>query len=156
MTLWNGIRVALRTAEPVSANTDIRDADDPYAGDLPSREHRLLGLARYWNAIHYFYGYPDSLEAWDAALDDFIPLFEAARTARDYRFAIGKLAARTHDGYSFVGANTDSLLSELGLQPDLTLQHMGGRIIVTASGVPQRGDVSGLSTGNQLLIGKRH
>jgi len=85
MKLWNGVRVALRTAEPLAANTDIRDADDPYAGDLPPREYRLLGLARYWNAIHYFYGYPDSLGAWDAVLEEFIPPFEAAQTGRDYR-----------------------------------------------------------------------
>jgi C-terminal processing protease CtpA/Prc len=143
MTLWNGIRVALRTAEPVSTNADIRDADDPYAGDLPSREHRLLGLARYWNAIHYFYGYPDSLEAWDAALEDFIPQFEAAQTGRDYRFAVGRLAARTHDGHSFIGAFTGGLLSELGLQPDVTLRNIDGLITVTASSVPQiaKGDV---------------
>jgi hypothetical protein len=106
MTLWSGIRAAIRTAEPVSANTDIRDADDPYAGNLPAREYRLLGLARYWNAIHYFYGYPDSLEGWEAALEEFIPQFEAAQTGRDYRLAIGRLAARTHDGHSFVGAYT--------------------------------------------------
>jgi C-terminal processing protease CtpA/Prc len=140
MTLWDGVRVAIRTAEPVSASTDIKDTDNPYAGDLPSREYRLLGLARYWNAIHYFYGYPDSLgalDAWDTALDDFIPQFEAAQTGRDYRFAIGRLAARTHDGHSFVGGGTVSLLSELGLQPDVTLRHIGGGIIVTASGVPR-------------------
>jgi C-terminal processing protease CtpA/Prc len=143
MTLWNGIRVAIRTAEPVSANSDVREADDPYAGDLPATEYRLLALARYWNAIHYFYGYPDSLEAWDAALEAFIPQFEAAQTGRDYRFTIGQLAARTHDGHSFVGANTGSLLSELGLQPDVALRNIGGRITVIASGVQQiaRGDI---------------
>ena len=143
MTLSDGIRVAIRTAEPVSANADIRDADNPYAGDLPALDYRLLGLARYWNAIHYFYGYPDSLEAWDAALEDFIPLFEAAKTGRDYRLAIGRLAARTHDGHSFVGANTGGLLSEFGMVPDVTLRNSGRRIMVAASGVPQigRGDI---------------
>ena len=137
MTLWNRIRVAIRTAEPISANTDIGDADEPYTGDLPAREYRLLGLARYWNAVHYFYGYPDSLEAWDAALEDFIPQFEAAQTGRDYRLAIGRLAARTHDGHSFVGANTGSLLSEFGRVPDVTLRNVGGSVVVTASDVPR-------------------
>jgi len=141
MTLWDGLRVALRTAEPVSASAEIRDTDNPYPGDVPAREYRLLGLARYWNAIHYFYGYPDSLGAlnnsWDATLEEFIPQFEAAQTGRDYRLAIGRLAARTHDGHSFVGGGTGALLSELGLQPDVTLRHISGGIVVTASGVPR-------------------
>lgn len=141
MTLWDGVRVALRTAEPVSASTDIRDTDNPYPGDLPSREYRLLGFARYWNAIHYFYGYPDSLGAlnttWDAALEEFIPQFEAAQTGLAYRLVIGRLAARTHDGHSFVGGGAGALLSERGLQPDVTLRHIAGGIVVTASGVPQ-------------------
>ncbi len=54
MKLWNGVRVAIRTAAPVSADTGLRSSDAPYAGDLPAREYRLLGLARYWNAIHFF------------------------------------------------------------------------------------------------------
>jgi C-terminal processing protease CtpA/Prc len=141
MTLWDGVRVAIRTAEPVSASTEIRDTDNPYPGDAPTREYRLLGLARYWNAIHYFYGYPDSLgaldDAWNATLEEFIPQFEAARTGRAYRFAIARLAARTHDGHSFVGGGTGALLSELGLQPDVALRHISGGIAVTASGVPQ-------------------
>src|SRR5205823_5679880 len=83
MSLSDGVRVAIRIAEPVQAGSEIETSDKPYTAERSSRELRLLALARYWNAIHYFYGYPGSLERWDAALTEFIPQFEHAETQRD-------------------------------------------------------------------------
>ena len=47
MRLPNGVRVAIRTAEPDAGGTGIGTNDEPHIGDLPSRELRLLALAPY-------------------------------------------------------------------------------------------------------------
>ena len=140
----NSLRVAMRTAEPVpSAGAGINMTDNPYNGDLPSPEYRLLALARYWNAIQYFYGYTGSVESWNSALTEFIPQFEHAGTSRDYLFTLSRLASRTHDGHSFLGGFTGSVLSSLGKTPDVSLRNLAGQIVVTASASQslQPGDV---------------
>jgi C-terminal processing protease CtpA/Prc len=136
-----GLRVAVRTAEPLRDDTTFQRSQDPDRADLPSREQRLLGLALYWNAIHYFDGYPELLEAWDSALEDFIPGFEAAQSREDYVAEIVRLASRTHDGHS--GLTPLGLITILGKQPDVTLRHIGDDVVVTASNVAgvARGDV---------------
>ncbi len=144
MRFAGSIRVAIRTAEPVPpSGAGINMTDKPYAGDLPSREYRLLALARYWNAIQYFYGYPGSLESWNSALTEFIPQFEHSETSRDYLFTLSRLASRTHDGHSFLGGFTGSVLSSLGKTPDVSLRNLAGQIVVTASASQslQPGDV---------------
>jgi len=154
MHLPDGIRVAIRTAEPVSAITGIRTRDNPYPVDLPSRELRLLALARYWNVIHYFYGYPESLAAWDSTLPEFIPEFEKVQSRHDYLFTVGRLAARTNDGHSFLGAGTGTILSEFGSQPRVALlRNIGGQIVVTASATPnlRNGDVITTINGQPAL-----
>jgi C-terminal processing protease CtpA/Prc len=76
-------------------------ADETYEKEAyPARERRLLGLFRMWNVIEYFYPYlPLMGGAWQTALVDFIPRFEAANDAREYALAVTELAARIPDGH---------------------------------------------------------
>ena len=87
--------VASPAAQPVWQKDATYD-DAPY----PSKERRMLGLFRLWSVIHYFYPYlPLMGHAWDEALADFVPRFEAAADAREYAFAVAELAARIPDGH---------------------------------------------------------
>ncbi|HEY8090523.1 MAG TPA: S41 family peptidase [Polyangiaceae bacterium] len=86
---------AATAAQPVWQKDATYD-DAPY----PSKERRMLGLFRFWSVIHYFYPYlPLMGRAWDEALADFVPRFEAAADAREYVFAVAELAARIPDGH---------------------------------------------------------
>jgi hypothetical protein len=60
----------------------------------------MLALFRFWNVIHYFYPYlPLMGDAWERALVDFIPRFEAAADAHEYALTVAELAARIPDGH---------------------------------------------------------
>ncbi len=109
--LPEGVRVVMRTAEPAIDDPTILRNYKTYGDGLPTREQRLLALARYWNAIHFFYGYLDGIPSWDEALNDAIREFESAGTRHDYLFAIGHLASKTQDSHSSV---IPELKSELG------------------------------------------
>jgi C-terminal processing protease CtpA/Prc len=154
MGLSEEIRVAIRTAEPEAGQSAVfQRGDEPYDEEVPSREQRLLGLARYWNTIHYFYGYPEALDAWESALTESISPFEQADTRRDYLFAILRLASRTHDGHSSFNGSTASLIGILGKTPNVALRNLGDRVVVTASAdaALRRGDVIQTINGKPAL-----
>src|SRR5208283_378355 len=105
-------------------------AEAIYGNSLPSREQRLLALARYWNTIRYFYGYPEDLVSWDRALSDSIPDFESANTWHDYVFAVTRLAARTHDSHSVIFA----FWHEFANLPEAVLDMAEGQSVVKIVG----------------------
>src|SRR5580658_7465507 len=116
----------MRTSEPAEASDGISTEENGFDTSLPSREQRLLALARFWNIIHYFYGYPDNLADWNAVLPEFIPIFESANTWRDYVFAISRLASRTSDSHTQVPA----LWHEFGSVPEVAIYPIEGRSLV--------------------------
>jgi C-terminal processing protease CtpA/Prc len=108
---------------------DATYADSPY----PSRELRMLALFRFWSVIHYFYPYlPLMGDAWDRALVEMIPRFEAAADARQYELAVHELAARIPDGHVHVGG--DKAVPELdgAGRPPFWFKLVEGRVVVTS------------------------
>lgn len=72
---------------------------------LPDKQRRLLALARYWNAIAYFYPYKYVMDNnWEVVLKRVLPLFEAATTAYGYQNAIGIMTQALGDGSAFVAS----------------------------------------------------
>lgn len=72
----------------------------------PDREHRLLGLFRFWNVIHYFYPYKDLLDgSWDAVLPEFLPRYLAAADEREYVLTVQEMAARVQDSHTSVSGS---------------------------------------------------
>jgi len=92
--------------EPAGARVGAATLDRPYYEmRYPSEEYRLLGLFRYWNAIHYFFPYKHLLDRpWDGVLEETIPLFVAAENALAYSLAAAELATKIQDSHSSVGS----------------------------------------------------
>jgi len=63
---------------------------------------RLLGLFRYWNAVHYFNPNQKlSAQPWDQVLTDFIPLFVGATTKAALDGTYLKLFSKINDTHAF-------------------------------------------------------
>jgi C-terminal processing protease CtpA/Prc len=139
--LPDGIRVAIRTAEPAPSTAEIETAEKTYGNSLPPREQRLLALARFWNTIHYFYGFPENIPNWNNVLSKFIPQFESAATWRDYVFTIARLASETNDSHTWM----PEFWRQLGNAPPLAVWPIDGQSVVrdVAQGVQgvERGDI---------------
>lgn len=72
---------------------------------LPNKERRLLALARYWNAIQYFYPYKNLMEqSWNTVLPQMIPLFSAATTDFGYQYTILLMTRHLEDSNAFVAS----------------------------------------------------
>ncbi len=72
-----------------------------YDSIQPSAELRMLGLARYWNIVNYFFAYKYLIgEDWNMVLTDMIPKFKDAKDTIEYHSAILELTARTNDSHA--------------------------------------------------------
>jgi len=67
----------------------------------PAEDYRLLALFRYWNVIRYFFPHRSVMDQdWNLVLEEILPTFLAAASARDYQLAIYELSARINDGHA--------------------------------------------------------
>jgi C-terminal processing protease CtpA/Prc len=139
MSLPDGTRIAIRASEPASSTGAISAAENTYGASSPSREQRLLALARFWNTIRYFYGYPEYLPFWDSVLSEFIPVFESAKNRHDYVLAVARMAARTNDSHTSV----PEFWKELGTIPAIDVWPVEGQSVVKAVGPAINGIVRG-------------
>lgn len=130
---WD-LRAAVRTTEPPHEALDLPATEPPDDRALPGRLHRLLALARLWNAVRYFFPYHDLTDRpWDALLAESIPRFEAARDRRAYLFAIARMGAQLRDGH----VRVSGFREELGAAPPIEIRPVEGRPVVThAADVP--------------------
>jgi carboxyl-terminal processing protease len=82
-------------------NTTFENEKEYKDSLYPSAVMRLLGLARYWNIINYFYPYKYKLdEDWDSVLYDMIPLFKDAEDTINYNLALMQLTAKLDDSHA--------------------------------------------------------
>lgn len=73
--------------------------------DYPKKEIRLLGLARYWNIINYFYVYKNDMsENWDTVLLESIPKFTTTKDVKAYHIAVQELSSKLYDCHSMVNS----------------------------------------------------
>jgi carboxyl-terminal processing protease len=81
--------------------------EKPYIDSLfPSKEMRLLCLARYWNIIDYFYPYKYKTdENWNDVLIEMIPKFLNASDTTQYHLAILELIAKVNDSHARFGTD---------------------------------------------------
>jgi C-terminal processing protease CtpA/Prc len=108
---------------------DATYADAPY----PSREARILSLFRFWNVIHDFYPYlPLMGDAWDRALEEFLPRFESAASAHEYVLTVAELAARIPDGHVNVWGSRELADIQGGGVAPFAVQVVEGHVVVTA------------------------
>ena len=115
----------------------------PDAG-LPDKYRRVVGLARLWNFVYYFYPYKNLLDKpWDDVLAEFLPQFLSGTTEKEYTAAILHLRTRLYDTHTIV--NSRGALSFFGTYYlPVSLAFVEEKVIVKASypqfGI-QRGDI---------------
>jgi len=126
---------------------DATYSDTPY----PSKEMRILGLFRFWSVIHYFYPYlPLMGDAWEEALAEFLPRFEAAADESAYAAAVSELAARIPDSHVRVwGSKAVSQLRPTAAPP-FEVQMVEGQVAVSAIFDPTAVQAAGLAVGDVI------
>ena len=80
------------------------DGEKSYAEiyDSIDLNYRLLGLFRFWNAIHYCYPYMNLLTVdWDLLLNDYITLIISASTNSEYFKILREMALQLEDGHVY-------------------------------------------------------
>ena len=100
---------------PFVGNTSYKN-EKPYKGAVyPGAEMRLLGLARYWNIIEYFYPYKYRIgEVWNQVLTEMIPAFKDAPDTIAYHLAMRELTVKLNDSHA-------------GFVTDYTYLHFGNK-----------------------------
>jgi carboxyl-terminal processing protease len=84
-------------------NLEFNDEQRYDKAEYPNMATRLLGLARYWNIINFFYVYKnDSSENWDRILMTNIPKFTLAHNAKEYHITVHALSSKLYDCHSMV------------------------------------------------------
>lgn len=87
-------------------NLKFLGENDYSDNDFPAKEIRLLGLARYWSIINYFYVYKNDMsENWDHVLISHIPKFSGAVNTKAYHLAAQELSSKLYDCHSMVYSN---------------------------------------------------
>ncbi len=72
---------------------------------LPSSQQRLLALARYWNAIQYFYPYKHLMSSdWNRVLLETIPLVQGALTDLEFQLALVQMNKVLANSNAFVAS----------------------------------------------------
>lgn len=138
----------VRSRIPFFANESAK----PDTG-LPDKYRRVVGLARLWNFVHYFYPYKNLLDKpWDNVLAEFLPQFLSARTEKEYTAAILQLRTRLNDTHTIV--NSRGALSFFGAYYlPVSLAFVEEKVVVKESypqfGI-QRGDILVLVDGERV------
>ena len=78
--------------------------EKPYADAVfPSAELRLLGLARYWNIVQYYFPYKYVIgRDWKDVLIEMVPKFKYAVDTVAYHLAMRELVASINDSHAFL------------------------------------------------------
>tara|TARA_R110000868_G_scaffold411634_2_gene706566 strand:- start:27 stop:1652 length:1626 start_codon:yes stop_codon:yes gene_type:complete len=95
--------------EPVGK---IKITNEPIYKDFeyPDEEYRLLGLAKYWNIIEYFYPYKYLTDQnWDLVLNEMIPKIRYASNKTEYQLSVKELVAKLDDTHAWINFSTESL-----------------------------------------------
>jgi C-terminal processing protease CtpA/Prc len=144
---------AATTADTVRAPAmrGLKDAPSPQMS-FPSEEYRLLALFRFWNVINYFFPYKHLTDRpWNTVLTDFIPRFLENKSALDYEMTVAEMVARIQDSHGFVGG-FKSLNMHLGNSaPPITLQSVGGKLVVGAFLDQAAADAAAVKIGDVIL-----
>lgn len=95
--------------EPVGK---IKITNEPIYKDFeyPEAEYRLLGLAKYWNIIEYFYPYKYLTDQnWDSVLNEMIPKICNASNKTDYQLSVKELVAKLDDTHAWINFSNENL-----------------------------------------------
>lgn len=118
---------------------------------LPSKNERLLAMARFWNTVAYFYPYKDLLSKdWNSVLSEMIPVFKGATTAYGYQLGLVTMAKYLEDSNVFVGSE---LLSERigAFRVPFSVTSLQGAWVVNRFDIDSLAQQDGIVIGDQIL-----
>ena len=128
-------------------NTERPVSQEP----LPLKNERLLALARFWNAVAYFYPYKDVLSKdWNRVLPEMIPVLTGATTAYGYQLGLVTMAKHLEDSNVFVGS--ELLSDRIGaFRVPFSVTALQGAWVVSHFDVDSLARNSGIALGDQIL-----
>lgn len=127
--VWAGAAVPGPARRSGSAWIGMREC--AYDGVPMTAAHRLLGLFRLWNVIHYFFPYHDLTPSpWDAALERFVRQFASAGDQQAYLTAVEQMIAGLGDSHASAWLPHSPRFAT----PDLGVRAVGDRTVVTFVG----------------------
>jgi C-terminal processing protease CtpA/Prc len=148
--LRNGRDVALDTAISILSDWENRTALSetiaPEIGALLSafayvsqspltHEERLLGLFKLWNAIRYFYPFPEMIDGeWDDVLTEFIARVNESNDEQAYYHQLQHMMGRINDGHAFLAAGYPELW-----KPPIEVREIEGEAVIVA--IDQQADL---------------
>ncbi|WP_430615234.1 S41 family peptidase [Flavobacterium sp. JP2137] len=118
---------------------------------LPNAAQRLLALARYWNAVRYFYPYQQLLaQNWEAVLLEAIPTMESATTALEYQLGLVKINKQLDNSSAFVASEV--LFEKIGQKKvPFKIEKVREKWLVAQSENDSLARLSALQLGDELL-----
>lgn len=125
-----------------------RDRSHPEMAE-PDAGHRILGLARLWNAIEHFYPYKHLLDApWERVQREHVAAFLAAETAVAYAQAVAEMSTRIHDSHTYLAGGAFGELLGVGFPP-VRVRWIENSPVVTGLRHPDRAE--GVEVGDVVL-----
>lgn len=102
-----------------------------FISPFPSTEIRLLALARYWNAVYYFYPHKNLINVnWNTVLEVFLNELTACKNEFDFHLTILRFASLIVDGHGSV--NSYSIDKHYGLyQLPFEVSYINNQIFIT-------------------------
>ena len=123
-----------------------KEYDEAY----PSKEIRLLALARLWNVINYYFPYKNIAdEDWDKILPEQIEAFAQAKNAEEYHISVVRLTAKLDDTHAYSFSNTiKNLRGKYHVPFDLTV--VDDMVVVVPNGDDSLTRVIGIQNGDVI------
>ncbi len=119
-------------------------------GNYPSLGYRVLGAAKVWSVIHYFFAYKDLMKSdWTEVLTNALPKVAAAKDSMEYTLAIAEQYSHLDDGHGFM--NGGAIRDYFGqAKPPFVTRLVEGKPTLTAITVDSVCQKMGLEIGDVL------
>jgi carboxyl-terminal processing protease len=115
----------------------------------PNEAYRYLALARYWNAVNYYFPSKYLMDhPWDESLKEALPVFQTAKDSAEYYRAIQWITARIDDGHAMY---VRSPWKEVFMVPPFGTFFSNEQLTVTAFANDSLAKLSELQIGDVIL-----
>lgn len=120
---------------------------------LNDYRYRVLALARYWNAIEYFFAYKYLLSKdWNQVLFDYFPILYIESSQLDYHLNIMRLTSEIEDSHSG-STHSQYLFNEVwDKRAPFDLVTIGGKTIVKEITYKTLNSVNDILVGDEILL----
>lgn len=145
----NDIRIISKNKE--IGIVEFLNDDKFYSEDVLSVEKKILGVARYWNAINYYYPYKYLIKSkWDTILISTLKKTLMCDSELEYHLTILELTKELNDSHS--QTNSKVLLDHFGnLYPAFEISYIEGKSIVSKIYKNEKLKSNGVEIGDEII-----